>query len=604
MGKYILSKSGRGAARSFAGHSGLGQRRLATANYNMDSASYILDALQQAISNTKTIILECSMQKHVPSALLLLATLIWLTGCDQGSDKLSNPDIRILWTNDTHGFLSPNYHREEGDDAYAQRAPREGKLGGMAHIATLVKRQRAEHADKTLLVDSGDTWHGTIVPLRLNGRPVLEVMNAIGYDAMTLGNVEFIYPQAILTGLIKDAKFPIVVSNFYDLEFGERVELPNLHPYLVKKIGGLKIGIIGMTYHWNGKTVAPDNVKGWSFGLRIDEVKADIEHLRNTEKVDLVVMLSHMGWPVDEKYAALVEGIDVIVGAHTHDILYKPTLVYNEKSKREVLIVQSGSQGKLLGQLDLKVKNGRVAAYEQTLFPVRSKDIEADPKIAKMIEDYRAPYKKELERVIGRTETLIYRLANWQNTGDNLVTDAIRSRFKTDVSVSASWRFGGNTLPGPITVEDIYNLIPSEAPVNLLKIKGQDLWNIVEESVDNVQATDPFEQVGGDMMRYSGMEVMLDLKKTFPDRVLSIKIGGKPLDKAAIYTIAGLNAAVNNDARATDKVITEGPGPLEIIAYIEEKGAACGFHGHRRNHTVTPERSVRNWPTTLAARAS
>lgn len=503
--------------------------------------------------------------------LLSLGALVWLVGCDSGAEKISSPDIRILWTNDMHGFLSPNYHREEGDDAYVERAPKEGKLGGMAHIATLVKRQRAEQPNKTILVDSGDTWHGTIVPLRLNGRPVLDVMNAIGYDAMTPGNVEFIYPQKTLASLIRNAKFPILAANFYDLEFDERVKIQNLYPYIVKKVGDLKVGIIGMTYQWNTKTVAPENVKGWSFGLRTDEVKADIERLRNKEKVDLVVMLSHMGWPVDEKFATLVDGIDVIVGAHTHDVLYKPSLVYNEKSKREVLIVQSGSQGKMLGQIDLKVKDGRVVAYEQTLLPVRSKDVAADPKIAKMIEDFRAPYKKELERVIGRTETLIYRMANWQNTGDNLITDAVRSRFKTDVSVSASWRFGGNTLPGPITVEDIYNLVPSEAPVQLLKIKGQDLWNVVEEAVDNVQATDPFEQVGGDMLRYSGMEVVVDLKKSFPNRVQSIKVGGQPLDKGKVYSVAGLNAAVNNDDRVIGKAVTRSPGPLEVIAYIEEK---------------------------------
>jgi S-sulfosulfanyl-L-cysteine sulfohydrolase len=512
------------------------------------------------------------MIKSLRFVLISLGAFVWLTGCDSGPAKISNPDIRILWTNDTHGFLSPNYHREEGDDSYVERAPKEGKLGGMAHIATLVKRQRTEMPDKSLLVDAGDTWHGTIVPLRLNGRPVLEVMNAIGYDAMTPGNVEFIYSQEILTQLIADAKFPILAANFYSTEFfEERVKLKNLHPYIVKKVGDLKIGLIGMTYHWNIRTVAPANVKNWSFGLRMEEVKNDIAHLRDKEKVDLVVMLSHMGWPVDEKFASLVGGIDVIVGAHTHDVLYKPSLVYNEKSQRDVLIVQSGSQGKMLGQLDLKVKDKRVAAYEQTLFPVRSKDIEPDPKIAKMIEDYRAPYKQELERVIGRTETLLYRLANWQNTGDNLITDAVRSRFKTDVSVSASWRFGGNTIPGPITVEDVYNLIPSEAPVHLMKIKGQDLWDVVEESVNNVQATDPFEQVGGDMLRYSGMEVKVDLKKSYPDRVQSIHVGGKPLDKTKIYSVAGMNSAVNNDERAFGKIVTSKPVPLEVIAYIEEK---------------------------------
>ena len=502
--------------------------------------------------------------------LALLGALLVLAGCSRSAD-VSNPDVRILWTNDTHGFLTPNFHREEGDDSYVERAPQEGKLGGFAHIATLVKQQRAQQPNKTLLVDSGDTWHGTIVPLRLNGRPMLEVMNAIGYDAMTLGNVEYIYSQETLLQLIKDAKFPIVVSNLFDTEFGDRINAPNLHPYIVKQVGDLKIGIVGMTYQWATKTVAPENVQGWSFGLRVDEVQADIDHLRDKEKVDLVVMLSHMGWPADVKYAGIIQGVDLIVGAHTHDILYKPTLVQNEKSKRDVLIVQSGSQGKMLGQLDLKIKDKRIVAFEQTLFPVRSKDLQPDAQIAKMIDDFRAPYKAELERVIGRTETLIYRLANWQNTGDNLITDAIRERSKTQLSFSASWRFGGNTLPGPITVEDIYNLIPSEATVRLMKISGQDLVAVLEEAVDNVQATDAFEQVGGDMLRFSGMEIVVDLKQKFGERIRSVKINGQPLDKKKEYSVAGLNAALNNDERTKDRVVTNKVGPKEVIAYIEEK---------------------------------
>lgn len=511
---------------------------------------------------------------HLLAIGAMLLSMTAITGCDKGkpgSSELKDANLRILWTNDTHGYLSPNYHREEGDAAYVERAKAEGKLGGFAHIATVVNRQRGEAANKTLLLDGGDTWHGTIVPLRLNGKPVLDVMNAIGYDAMVLGNVEFIYGQEILSSLIKNAKFPILAANMYDLEFGERIQLPNLHPYVIKQINGLKVGIIGMTYQWNSKTVAPAAVEGWSFGLRTDELQADIDQLRNTDKVDLVVMISHMGWPADAKYATIVSGIDLIVGAHTHDILYKPTTVFNEKSKRDTLIVQAGSQGKMVGQIDLQIKDKKIAAFEQTLFPVRSKDIPADAKIQKMIDDARAPYKAELERVIGKTETLMYRLANWQNTADNLITDAIRERSKTDISFSASWRFGASVLPGDITVEDIYNLIPSEAPVNLMKIKGSDLKEILEEAIDNVQAQDAFEQVGGDMLRYSGMEIVVDLKKPAMERVQSIKVNGKPFEKDKMYTMAGLNAAVNNDERSVDKVITDKVGPLEVIAYIEAK---------------------------------
>lgn len=505
------------------------------------------------------------------ATLLALGGALLLAGCNADSKEIANPTLRIVWTNDTHGYLSPMYHREEGDAGYAERAKTEGKLGGFANIATIIKRQRAELPDKTLVVDSGDTWHGTIVPLRMNGKPVLEIMNAIGYDAMVPGNVEWIYTKDLVFQLMGEAKFPIVAANMFDLDFGERIKTKNLQPYIVKDIGGIKVGIIGMTYQWNSKTVAPSAVEGISFGLRTDEVQDDINHLREKEKVDLVVMLSHMGWPADLKYAGIVSGIDVIVGAHTHDILYKPSLVYNEKSQRDVLVVQSGSQGKMVGQLDLLVKDKRVAGYEQTLFPVRAKEVKPDPQIAKMIEDFRAPYKEELERVIGRTDTLIYRLANWQNTADNLVTDAIRARAQTDTSFSASWRFGASVLPGEITVEDIYNLIPSEAPVNLMKIKGKDLKDVLEEAADNVVAEDAFEQVGGDMLRYSGIEVVLDLKQKFPNRVRSVKIKGQPIDPNKAYTVAGLNAAVNNDARVTDRVITDMIGPMEVIAYIEQK---------------------------------
>lgn len=327
------------------------------------------------------------------------------------------PDVRILWTNDTHGYLTPNYHREEGDDDYVQRAEHDGRQGGFAYLATLIKRQRALFPGRTLVLDAGDTWHGTVVPLRLDGRPVLEVMNAIGFDAMVPGNVEFFYDRATLERLFAAARFPIVVANLYGAQWDERVTLPNVQPYVIKQVGPLKVAIVGMTYHWMSKVA---NHPQWAFGLRINEVQTDINRLHTENKADLVVLLSHMGWKVDARYAELVSGIDVIVGAHTHDILYRPTLVYNKTSGRDVLVVQSGSHGKLLGQLDLKICGRRVVAFEQTLFPVRAKDVAPDRDIAALIEKYRAPYKAELERVIGETRTLLYRQGTWQSSADNL----------------------------------------------------------------------------------------------------------------------------------------------------------------------------------------
>jgi len=373
-------------------------------------------------------------QYIVHSFLALLLTMS--AGCSRDNEST---DLRILWTNDTHGYLSPLYHREEGDDQFVERARREGRVGGFAYIASIVNRQRDELPDRTLLLDSGDTWHGTVVPVRLAGTPVVEVMNAMGYDAMVPGNVEMFYDRQTIEKLLSSARFPIVVANLYDADWDERAKLPNTQPYIIKEMNGIKVGIIGMTYHWMSKVSEQPQ---WSFGLRVKEVQADVDTMREQEGVDVVVMLSHMGWKVDQKYAELVSGIDVIVGAHTHDTLYRPTLVYNADSQRDVIIVQCGSHGKLLGQLDLKIVAGQVAAYEQTLFPIRSREIEADPVIAALIEKYREPYREELERVIGKTKTVLYRQGTWQSPADNLVSDALRARTADDITITQPGRYG------------------------------------------------------------------------------------------------------------------------------------------------------------------
>lgn len=500
---------------------------------------------------------------YVPLVLILIAVLTM-----SFTRAAPSMDLRILWTNDTHGYLTPLYHREEGDDLFVQRAQSEGQVGGFAYIASIVNRQRGALPDRTLLLDSGDTWHGTVVPVRLAGTPVVEVMNAMEYDAMVPGNVEMFYNQETIEKLLAAAKFPIVVANLYDAEWDERASLPNTQPYIIKEVNGFKVGIIGMTYHWMSKV---SNQPQWNFGLRIEEVQADIDKMREQEDVDLVVMLSHMGWKVDEKYAELVNGIDIIIGAHTHDILYRPTLVYNQQSKRDVIIVQCGSHGKLLGQLDIKVDRGRVTAFEQTLFPVRSRDIAPDPEIALLIEKFRAPYKEELERVIGRTDTVLYRQGTWQSTADNLVSDAIRNRTDRNIAITQPGRYGATILPGSITVEDVYNLVPLESPIYEMKFNGRDLRSMFEDALDNVIDKDALERVGGNMWRYSGVDLAVDLSKSYPNRIQKIQIGGEPAKDDKLYSIAEFNMFFRNSPFAVEVEKTNRIGPHEVIAYIEEQ---------------------------------
>ena len=513
-------------------------------------------------------LLMSNMQRYQCVIIFTLASMLLMTMASSCTQNTESTDLRVLWTNDTHGYLSPLYHREEGDNLFVERAKREGQVGGFAYIATIVNRQRDELPDRTLLLDSGDTWHGTVVPVRLAGTPVVEVMNAMGYDAMVPGNVEMFYDQETIEKLLASAKFPIVVANLYDTEWDERASLPNTQPYIIKQVNGLKVGIIGMTYHWMSKV---SDQPQWSFGLRVDEVQADVDQMRKKEDVDLVVMLSHMGWKVDEKYAELVSGIDVIVGAHTHDILYRPTLVYNQKSKRDVIIVQCGSHGKLLGQLDIKVAGGQVTAFEQTLFPIRSREITADPKIASLIEKFREPYKEELERVIGKTQTIIYRQATWQSPADNLVSDALRARTAHDIAIIQPGRYGATILPGPITVEDVYNLVPVESPVYQMKFNGSDLRSMLEAAIDNILNDDALERVGGNMWRYSGVNLAVDLSRQFPDRIQKIYIGGEAAKDDKLYSLAEFNMFFRNSPSAVNVEKTKKIGPHEVIAYIEEQ---------------------------------
>ncbi len=475
-------------------------------------------------------------------------------------------DLRILWTNDTHGYLSPLYHREEGDDQYMERAVREGKVGGFAYITTLVKRQRAELPDRTLFVDSGDSWHGTVVPVRMGGSPVVEVMNAMGYDAMVPGNVDFFYDQHVLEKLFSAAKFPIVAANIYDADWGERAELKNVQPYIIKKVGKLKIAIIGMTYHWMSKVTSH---RQWTFGLRTDEIQKDVDYLRNQKQVDLVILLSHMGWKVDARYAEMVNGIDVIIGAHTHDILYRPTLVDNKVSQRTVLIVQCGSHGKMLGQLDLEIRDKRVSAFRQSLFPIRSSESQPDAEIQSLIQKLRAPYEAELKRVIGVTGTLLYRQGTWQSTADNLITDALRARSQQQVAVSEPGRYGATILPGPITVEDVYNLVPTESPIYHMQFRGRDLRNMLESAIDNVVTENALEQIGANMWRYSGLSLKVDLRKTYPNRIQAMFINDKPVIEDQLYTLAEFNLFLRNNPSAVNIVKTNRIGPHEIISYIE-----------------------------------
>ncbi len=475
--------------------------------------------------------------------------------------------IRLLWTNDMHGYLRPLYHRDYydtmSDQDFISFSKKEGKLGGMAHVATLVKKLRAEMPADTALFDAGDTWHGTGVPLFEEGRSVVRIMNKMGYDAMTPGNVEYLYPKNVVLQRVKECNFPVIAANLSDMDTDDLV----LKPYIVKELNGVRVGVIGLTYQWAAKTGERALTEGWSFGIREKEVEGFAKELREKHKCDIVIAISHMGKGADVKFASRVKGLDVILGSHTHDLIDPPVEVKNPEGKT-TFVCQAGSHGKNLGRLDLWIKDGKIVRHEHEIYRIRANEIKPDPEIQKIIDEEYAKYKW-MDDVIGKTKSLLWRRATWQNTMDNFITDAYRKMENADVAFGPAWRFGATILPGDITVDDVYNMVPVKDPIWVVGLDGASIKGVLEGAIDNVLNEDPYLILGGDLIRFSGMEVWIDTSKPFGRRIVKLLIGGKPYDPNKIYKVATAGGLVQNHPACASRTDTGKIAPVALMEYIK-----------------------------------
>ena len=482
--------------------------------------------------------------------------------------------IRIITTNDIHSYLKPIYYRylddikpwgkvsREGD--YVNKAKIEGKIGGMAHVASMIKKLKAEKPGKNLLFDAGDTWHGGGITFFDKGVAMVKIMNAIGYDAMVPGNWEFFYKNDHFLDLIDMANFPVIAYNLADKEWEE----PALDQYIIRKVGQLKVAIVGYTYPWTALTSAITGAAKWyKFGIKEDEARDLLAEIRKKEDPDLVVFISHGGFGLDQKYAKRVDGIDVMLSGHTHDEVLDP-VVWND-----TLVFQGGAHGKYVVSLDLEIKDKKIVDFEYRLNKVMQNRIDPDPEVSKLIEDAYLPYEAELSKIIGKSEVLMHRRDFWQSTVGNLITDAMREIQKTDVAFFPAWRFGASVLPGKITKEDIYNVIPTEGHIFTFSMRGKEIKNLLENILSSVVNKDPYTRVGGDMIRFSGMKILCDLAKPAGKRVLRINIGGEEFSEEKVFSVASAHTRFQNNplfgathVKDTGKMIVE-----ELINYIERK---------------------------------
>lgn len=418
---------------------------------------------------------------------------------------------------------------------FVEAARQYGKVGGFAHLSTLVKQIRAKRPG-SLLLDGGDTWQGSATSLWTKAQDMVDACKLLGVDVMT-GHWEFTFGAERVKEIIDndlEGHIDFVAQNVIDNQWEEDV----FKPYTIKNINGIPAAIIGQAFPYtpiaNPRYLTPD----WSFGIRDEKMQQTVDKARS-EGAQVVVVLSHNGMDVDLKMASRVRGIDAILGGHTHDAIPEPVKVKNAGGT--TLVVNSGSNGKFLSVLDFDVRNGKVQDFHYRLLPVFSNFIEPDPKMAAYIEEVRKPYLRDLNEKLGVADELLYRRGNFNGTFDQLILDAMLDIMQADVAFSPGFRWGVSVMPGEnITFEHVMTQTAITYPNTTMNLmKGEQIKLILEDVADNLFNVDPYYQQGGDMVRVGGLKYAIDPTKTIGNRISDMTLYGKPVSTTKKYKVAG-----------------------------------------------------------------
>jgi S-sulfosulfanyl-L-cysteine sulfohydrolase len=500
-------------------------------------------------------------------------------------------DARILHLTDSHAQLRPVYFREPSvnigigemlgrpphlvEKAFLDRfgippdtaevyaftsidfeksAPRFGKLGGFAHLKTLIDRLRGDMSEgRSLLLDGGDSWQGTGLANAMQGADMVEAANLLGIEAMT-GHWEFTYGEVALRANLERFKGEFLAQNVFLTEeaaFNDAAAFDPasgrvFKPATIKELGGYRVAVIGQAFPYvpiaHPKRFTPD----WTFGIREEELQKLVNSLRGNEKVDVVLLLSHNGMDVDLKLASRVSGIDVILGGHTHDAVPQPIVVKNPGGV--TLVTNAGSNGKFLGVLDLDISKGKISDLRYRLLPVYSELLKPEPVMAALIEKLHATHDAEWHNQLGTAERLLYRRGNFSGPMDQLICDALRSELDTEIALSPGFRWGTAALAGQaLTMENVLSATAiTYAATYTQSMTGSQIKDVLEDVCDNLFSADPYYQQGGDMVRVGGLSYTCAPAESVGRRISDLTLdGGGPLDAAKRYKVAGW-ASVND----------------------------------------------------------
>ena len=410
-----------------------------------------------------------------------------------------------------------------------------GKVGGFAHLATLVSRVRASRPH-ALLLDGGDTWQGSATALWTNGQDMVDACKLMGVNLMS-GHWEFTLGAKRVQEIFeKDFKGQInfLAQNIKTTDFGD----PVFEPYALRTLGGVPVAVIGQAFPYtpiaNPRHLVPD----WTFGIQEENLQKVVDEARG-KGAQVVVLLSHNGMDVDLKMASRVTGIDAILGGHTHDGMPAPVIVKNRSG--QTLVTNAGSNTKFLGVLDFDVKSGRVQDFRYKLMPVFANLLPADAAMQAHIDKVRAPYQAKLDEVLAVSDGLLYRRGNFNGTWDQLILDAIQAVKGAEIAFSPGFRWGTSLLPGqPITRELMMDQLAITYPqTTLTDMSGATIKVILEDVADNLFNPDPYYQQGGDMVRVGGLEYTCSPNQKAGARITDMRLKGQPIEADKVYKVGG-----------------------------------------------------------------
>jgi S-sulfosulfanyl-L-cysteine sulfohydrolase len=456
------------------------------------------------------------------------------TGETKEPAPVASNHFTILYTSDMHAQLHTHdeFFWENGKAVYRKR-------GGLAVLKTMINQYRKQNPDNTLLIDGGDYFHGSAVASLTEGEALIPLLNDFNYDLILPGNWEVVYKKKKMLYDMGHATAAKICANMWhkttDADNGELI----YPPYWVKYIAGTKVGFIGYTDHLIPKRQSPAYSEGIRFEHAEFNVAKYIKLLKEVEGCGIIFIVTHMGLAQQVGLAnnPAVQGTDFILGADTHERVRIP--IEGKYSK----VVECGAFGSFLGKLDIEVENGKIRDYKYQLLDVDPAKYPADKKLLALVDKAAAPFKQELSKVIGITTTPLVRYFVMETPMDNLITDAIHWKFKTDIALSNGFRFCQPLAVDPkkgkaeITKEFLWNMLPVDSEAKFGIITGKQLWDWQEKELQNAFAKDPSKRFGGWFVRFAGMEVNFTIGNEFGKRVNRIKVKGEPLDLDKEYSI-------------------------------------------------------------------